>query len=54
MRRVHIMISMSQENIKGYYHDLLLLIQEVLPFSYEYVITDFSDGLQQLKDGQSI
>ena len=39
-------------NIKGYYHDLLLLIQEVLPFSYEYVITDFSDGLQQLKDGQ--
>ena len=39
-------------NIKGYYHDLLLLIQEVLPFSYEYVITDFSDGLQQLKEGQ--
>ena len=36
--------------ISGYYHDLLLLLQEKYAFPYEYIICDFSEGLEGLKE----
>ena len=38
-------------NVSGYYHELLLLLQEKYPFEYEYLICDFSDALKALKEG---
>ena len=37
--------------VKGYYPDLLSLLQKESNFKYEYVICDFSDGLKQLEYG---
>lgn len=41
----------SNGNVSGYYHDLLMLLQEQYPFQYEYVIYDFPEGLSELKEG---
>lgn len=39
-------------NVSGYYHDLLMLLQEKSNFKFEYVISDFSEGLTNLKEGK--
>ena len=41
----------ANENVSGYYHELLALLQEKYPFKYEYVIYDFSEALTALKEG---
>lgn len=38
--------------VKGYYSELLNLLQKQGNFKYEYVVCDFSDGLNQLEDGE--
>ena len=42
----------SNGNVKGYYHELLLLLQEKYKFKYEYVVNDFDDGMKDLEDGK--
>lgn len=37
--------------VKGYYSDLLNLLQKEGNFKYEYVVCDFSDGIKHLEDG---
>lgn len=37
--------------VKGYYSELLDLLQKQKNFKYEYVVCDFSDGLKQLEYG---
>ena len=41
----------DQGSVSGYYHDLLMLLQENFPFEYEYVQYDFSEALSELKEG---
>ena len=41
----------DQGRVSGYYHDLLMLLQENFPFEYEYVQYDFSEALSELKEG---
>lgn len=41
----------EQGNVSGYYHDLLMLLQEMVPFDYEYVQYNFSEALSELKEG---
>lgn len=41
----------EQGKVSGYYHDLLMLLQETSPFDYEYVQYDFPDALSELKEG---
>ena len=42
----------SDGNVSGYYHDLLLLLQEKYKFKYEYVLNDFEDGMKDLEAGK--
>lgn len=42
----------DQGNMSGYYYDLMELLQEKLPFEYEFVVGTLSEGLNQLIEGK--
>ena len=42
----------NQGNMSGYYYDFMKLLQEKLPFEYEFIVIPLSEGFNKLNSGE--